>query len=134
VAARAAREQLPRSTVAALNDLRSLLETRYRSMEEAARGVDPTLGRPFEYALRRSLEVLARAEKKLVRGAERRHATELRQLQRARTLVLPGGAPQERTITAASVLAPHGPAVLHAVRQSAHRWYAAALEGRPVPA
>lgn len=134
VAGRAARDQLPRGTLAALSELRAALASRYDALRNLALQVDPTLGRPFEYALRRSLDALERGEKKLVRAAQRRHETELRQLVRARTAVLPDGAPQERLITAASALAPHGPDVLFGIREAAHRWYAGALEGRPVPA
>jgi uncharacterized protein YllA (UPF0747 family) len=128
------REQIPDATARAFEGLRSDLEARYGALGAAAAGLDPTLARPFANALSRSLDQLRRVEAKLVRNLKRRHQTELRQLLRARVDVLPGDRPQERVVTAASVLAPHGPALLPAVRDAAARWYADALEGRPVPA
>jgi bacillithiol biosynthesis cysteine-adding enzyme BshC len=134
VAARAVREQIPDSAARAVEGLRADLEGRYGALGAAAAELDPTLARPFANALSRSLDQLRRVEAKLVRNLKRRHQTELRQLLRARVAVLPGDRPQERMVTAASVLAPHGPAVLPAVRDAAAGWYADALEGRPVPA
>lgn len=134
VAGRAVREQIPDDAARAFEGLRADLEARYGALGAAASELDPTLARPFANALSRSLDQLRRVEAKLVRNLKRRHQTELRQLLGARVGVLPGGRPQERVITAASVLAPHGPAVLPAVRDAAAGWYAGALEGRPVPA
>ncbi len=134
VAGKAVREQIPPQATAALERLRAALDDGYQALGTAAAGLDPTRARPFEGARARSLDLLRRVEAKLVRNLKRRHQTELRQLVRARTAVLPGDRPQERVVTAASVLAPHGPAVLAAVRESAAQWYAGALEGRAVPA
>ena len=134
VAGRAVREQIPDATARAFEGLRADLEARYGTLGAAAAELDPTLARPFANALSRSLDQLGRVEAKLVRNLKRRHQTELRQLLRARVAVLPGDRPQERVVTAASVLAPHGAALLPAIRDAAARWYAAALEGRPVPA
>jgi len=134
VAGRAVREQIPDATARAFEGLRADLEARYGTLGAAAAELDPTLARPFANALSRSLDQLGRVEAKLVRNLKRRHQTELRQLLRARVAVLPGDRPQERVVTAASVLAPHGAALLPAIRDAAARWYADALEGRPVPA
>lgn len=132
--ARAVRASLPASAAEALAGLRADLEGRYATLRAEAMRIDPTLGRTFELALRRSLDAVQRADRKLVRNLKRRHQTELAQLVRARDAVLPAGKPQERVVTAASVLARHGAAALDAVLAEADRWYAAALEGRPVPA
>ncbi len=134
VAAKAMRDQIPPAAARALAALRADLEAGYGMLAEAAAELDPTLGRPFDNARSRSVDLLRRVEAKLVRNLKRRHETELRQLLRSRTAVLPGDRPQERVVTAASVLAPHGPSVLAAIRDAASRWYAGALEGRPVPA
>lgn len=134
VAARAVREQIPPAAGGALAGLRDDLRARYELLAAAAAGLDPTLARPFENALARSLDLLRRVEAKLVRNLKRRHETELRQLVRSRVSVLPADRPQERVVTVASVLAPHGAGVLAEVHESAARWYAGALEGRPVPA
>ena len=134
VLAHAAREHLPAETVSAIAALRADLGARYATLRAGAASVDPTLVRPVEGAERRALEGLARVEAKLVRNLKRRHETELRQLARARESVLPRGKPQERVLSLVSLLARHGPAVLAGVAASAARWYADALEGRPVPA
>jgi bacillithiol biosynthesis cysteine-adding enzyme BshC len=128
VQARAARETLPAATRHTLDALQADLVRAYGSLRRDGRAIDPTLERALEGMLRRSIELAERAEAKLVRGVRRRHDVELRQLTRARTAILPGGKPQERVVTVASVLAPHGRAVLDAVRAEAARWYAAALE------
>jgi uncharacterized protein YllA (UPF0747 family) len=128
VQARAARETLPAATRHTLDALQADLVRAYGGLRRDGRAIDPTLERALEGMLRRSIELAERAEAKLVRGVRRRHDVELRQLTRARTAILPGGKPQERVVTVASVLAPHGRAVLDAVRAEAARWYAAALE------
>lgn len=134
IAGRAMRDRVPPGAAAALAGLRSDLSARYEALRGAVEAVDVTLVRPVDGALQRSLDALARVEKKLVRNLKRRHATELRQLMRARASVLPGGQPQERVVTVASLLARHGDAVLERVAEAAADWYAAALEGRAVPA
>jgi len=128
VQARAARETLPSGTRSTLDGLRADLARAYDALREDARAIDATLERALAGALQRSLHLAERTEAKLVRGLRRRHDVELRQLTRARTTILPGGKPQERVITVASVLGSHGPAALDAVRTHAERWYAAALE------
>ena len=114
--------------------LRETLAAEYGALERESVAVDPTLERPAAGALGRSLDALARIERKLARAARRRHETELRQLERARTALLPAGAPQERVLTAASFLARHGPAILTECSRAAATWYRHALEGRAVPA
>ena len=63
---------------------------------------------------RRSSRPRGRAglEKKLVQHLKRRQETELGQLARARTAVMPNGKPQERVLTVAPFLARYGPALL----------------------
>ena len=134
VQARAARDTLPEATRATLGALRAGLERYYGALRRDGGAIDPTLERALDGALRRSAQLADRAEAKLIRGLRRRHDVELRQLTRARTAVLPRGKPQERVVTAASVLAPHGRGVLDAVRRDAERWYATALERPGVPA
>jgi uncharacterized protein YllA (UPF0747 family) len=134
VTARAIRERLPRETSESLRTLASELERRYAELTRHAAALDPTLERPVDGALRRSLDALARVGRKLERSVRRRHEIELRQLLRARTALLPAGHRQERILTAASFLARHGPAVFDECARAAAGWYGHALEGRPVPA
>src|ERR1700724_3839542 len=51
---------------------------------------------------------MVRSEKKLVQHLKRRQETELRQIAKARALVLPDNKPQERTLTIAPFLARYG--------------------------
>jgi len=134
VLARAARAHLSADTAAAIAGLRGDVTARYAAIRAGAASVDPTLVRPVEGAERRALDGLARVEAKLIRNLKRRHETELRQLARARESVLPRGRPQERIESIVSLLARHGPAAPAAIAEAAAGWYAAALEGRPVPA
>lgn len=134
VLARAARALIPAEASNVLATLRTQVEAAYAALAEEATRIDPTLRRPAEGSLRRSLDAIERMERKLARAARRRHAVELRQLERARASLLPGGAPQERTLTAASFLARHGEAVFEACAELAREWYRGALEGRTVPA
>jgi bacillithiol biosynthesis cysteine-adding enzyme BshC len=134
VMARAAQGLVPDSARAIVERLRTMLDAEYAALERESVAVDPTLERPAAGALGRSLDALARIERKLARAARRRHETELRQLERARTALLPAGVPQERVLTAASFLARHGPAILAECSRAAETWYHRALEGRAVPA
>jgi bacillithiol biosynthesis cysteine-adding enzyme BshC len=134
VMARAAQGLVPDSARAIVSRLRETLDAEYAALERESTAIDPTLQRPAAGALGRSLDALARIERKLARAARRRHEIELRQLARARTALLPAGAPQERVLTAASFLARHGPAILVECSRAAATWYERALEGRAVPA
>ncbi len=134
VMARAARGLVPESARHTLEGIRRSMEAAYRSLGADSATVDPTLESAATGALGRSLDALARLERKLARAARRRHETELRQLERARTSLLPGGAPQERVLTAASFLARHGPSLFDECAREAATWYQRALEGRAVPA
>jgi bacillithiol biosynthesis cysteine-adding enzyme BshC len=134
VIARASRERIPDEAGKILARLREELTAAYTALGEEAVRVDPTLRRPAEGSLRRSVNALERMELKLTRAARRRHAVELRQLERARATLLPGGVPQERVLCAVSFLARHGEAVFEACADQAREWYRTALEGRTVPA
>ncbi len=134
VMARAAQGLVPASARRVTERLRQSLEAEYAALEREAVAIDPTLQRPATGALTRSLHALARIEQQLARGARRRHEIELRQLERARASLLPGGSAQERVLTAASFLARHGHGFFDECAQAADSWYQRALEARPVPA
>src|SRR5690606_3641558 len=122
VTARAARDRIPDATRGAIDSLRDELARRYRDLGEQVAALDPTLERPVDGALGRSLDALDRVDRKLVGSVRRRLAIEPRQLLRARTALLPGGKPQERVLTAASFLARHGPAVFEECARAAAGW------------
>jgi bacillithiol biosynthesis cysteine-adding enzyme BshC len=132
--ARLVRSQLPAEVVETLERLRATLEEGYGVLEHAAGDIDPTLARPTQAARQQAIAGTQEIEKKLVHHLKRRQETELAQLARARTAVLPNGKPQERVLTVAPFLARYGPALLGELTDAFEEWYRAALEGPSKPA
>jgi uncharacterized protein YllA (UPF0747 family) len=134
VEARVVRSQLPAEVLQALGQLRASLEEGYGVLERAAAEVDPTLVRPTQAVRQQALSGTQDIEKKLVQHLKRRQETELGQLARARTAVLPGGKPQERALTVAPFLARYGTGLLTELTDAFEQWYRGALEGAPAGA
>jgi len=132
--ARLVRAQLPAEVVEALERLRTSLDEGYGVLERAASDIDPTLARPTQTARQQAVGGTQEIEKKLVHHLKRRQETELGQLARARTAVLPNGKPQERVLTAAPFLARYGNGLLAELTDAFEGWYRAALEGPSEPA
>jgi bacillithiol biosynthesis cysteine-adding enzyme BshC len=129
VEAKVVRSRLPTEVDAALARLRSALEQEYGVLEQAAVAIDPTLARPAQAARQAAVSGSQDLEKKLVQHLKRRQETELGQLTRARTAVMPGSKPQERGLTVAPFLARYGPSLLTELADSFEAWYRDALEG-----
>ena len=104
--ARLVRAQLPAEAVEALDRLRARSSEGYAVLERAATEIDPTLARPTQAARQQALGGTQDIEKKLVQHLKRRQETELGQLARARTAIVPNGKPQERVLTVAPVPRP----------------------------
>ncbi|HET9725416.1 MAG TPA: bacillithiol biosynthesis cysteine-adding enzyme BshC [Gemmatimonadales bacterium] len=134
VEARVVRSQLPAEVRQALESLRGSIEEGYGVLERAAADVDPTLVRPTQAVRQQALSGTQDIEKKLVQHLKRRQETELGQLARARTAVLPGGKPQERVLTVAPFLARYGPGLLAELTDAFEQWYRVALERAPAGA
>jgi uncharacterized protein YllA (UPF0747 family) len=134
VLAMAAADRLTPDTVTALNQLRRSVREHFEVLDREAAAIAPPLERSAEGSERRIEFELSRLERRLVRSLKRRHETELRQLARARTFVLPAGRPQERMLCVAEPLARFGLPVMEAVREAALAGYQSALEGPLVPA
>jgi bacillithiol biosynthesis cysteine-adding enzyme BshC len=134
VLARAAAARMPPRAVEALRQLRQAATDGFEIMADEAARISPPLARSVEGSERRVAFEYGRLERRLVRSLKRRHETELRQLARARTSVLPVGRPQERILCVAGPLARFGPALLDTVLQAAAASYRSALEGPLVPA
>jgi len=134
VEARVVRSQLPAEVLQALERLRGSIEEGYGVIERAAADVDPTLVRPTQAIRQQALSGTQDIEKKLVQHLKRRQETELGQVARARTAVLPGGKPQERALTVAPFLARYGPGLLTELTDAFEQWYRGALEGAPAGA
>jgi uncharacterized protein YllA (UPF0747 family) len=129
VEAKVVRSQLPPEVGRALERLRAALAEEYAVLEQAAVAIDPTLARPAQAARQSAVSGSEDLEKKLVQHLKRRQETELGQLARARTAVMPGGKPQERVLTVAPFLARYGPSLLTELTDSFEAWYRDALEG-----
>src|SRR5690349_21898812 len=129
VEAKVVRSQLPGEVDAALARLRAATDEGYGVLERTATEIDPTLARPAQSARQQALGGTQELEKKLVQHLKKRQDTELAQLARARTAVIPGGKPQERVLTIAPFLARFGPGLLTDLREAFQGWYAGALEG-----
>jgi len=134
VEARLVRSQLPGDVLQTLERLRAGIEEGYGILERAAADVDPTLVRPTQSVRQQALTGTQEIEKKLVHHLKRRQETELNQLSRARTAVLPGGKPQERVLTVAPFLARYGAGLLGELTDAFEQWYRGALEGPSGPA
>src|SRR6185437_1604817 len=113
----------------ALERLRANIGAGYDVLERAAADVDPTLVRPTQEVRQQALSGTQDLEKKLVQHLKRRQETELGQLARARTAVMPNGKAQERVLTVAPFLARYGPALLGELTSAFEGWYRDALEG-----
>ncbi|HET7603553.1 MAG TPA: bacillithiol biosynthesis cysteine-adding enzyme BshC [Gemmatimonadales bacterium] len=133
VLAIAAADRLTPETVTALNELRRSVRAQFEVLGREAAAIAPPLERSAEGSERRIEFELSRLERRLVRSLKRRHETELRQLARARTFVLPAGRHQERMLCVAEPLARFGEPVMEAVRDAALAGYHSALEGPLVP-
>ena len=127
--ARLVRSQLPAGALAALERIRTALDEAYGALERAAAEIDPTLTRPTQTAKQQAIGGAQDLEKKLVQHLKRRQETELGQLARARTAVMPNGKAQERVLTVAPFLARYGPALLGELTSAFEGWYRDALEG-----
>jgi len=103
-------------------------------LEHAATEIDPTLARPTQAARQQALGGTQDIEKKLVQHLKRRQETELAQLARARTAIVPNGKPQERVLTVAPFLARYGPGLLPDLMDAFRAWYRDALEAPSQPA
>src|SRR5258705_341392 len=126
--ARLVRAQLPAEATEALDRLRRALDEGYTVLERAATEIDPTLARPTQTARQQALGGTQDIEKKLVQHLKRRQETELGQLARARTAIVPNGKPQERVLTVAPFLARYGPGLLPELLDAFRAWYRGALE------
>ncbi|HEX6106473.1 MAG TPA: bacillithiol biosynthesis BshC, partial [Gemmatimonadales bacterium] len=131
---RLVRSQLPQEAIAAFTGLRNTVETHYDALARTAEEIDPTLARPVQSARHQALTGAQDLEKKLVQHLKKRQETELGQIARARTAVLPTGKPQERVLTVAPFLARYGPALVDDLAGAIESWYAGALEGASQPA
>jgi bacillithiol biosynthesis cysteine-adding enzyme BshC len=131
---RLVRSQLPGEANEALASLRAALDEGYRKLHDVAVEIDPTLDRSIQGVHQQAVSGTQDVERKLVQHLKKRQETELSQLARARTAVLPAGKLQERGLTVAPFLARYGPDLLNDLLDEIARWYTGGLEGPSQPA
>ena len=113
---------MPEDVSRTLETLRQALTAGYDALAEGAAAIDPTLTRPVQGVKHQALSGLQDIERKLVQHLKRRQETELGQLAKARTLVLPDNQPQERVFTVAPFLARYGPSLIGELSDHTDHW------------
>lgn len=124
VEGRLVREQLPPEVEGALEALRTGLTSAYGRVSGGVSRIDATLERTVETARNAALGATKDIEKKVVAALKRANETLVSQLTRARTALFPGGAPQERALTYASMAIRYGAPLLAALEDEVARWAA----------
>lgn len=130
---RVVRSQMPPELASGFADLRSAIDDHYGRIEPIALEIDPTLKKPVQSGRQHALSESQELEKRILTHLKRRQETELGQIDRARTAVLPEGKPQERVFSIVPFLARYGPGILDQLAESVSAWYGAALEAQPQP-
>jgi len=125
VEAKVVRDQLPPEVAAALAQLRDQIAGAYERLGAGVARLDPTLERTVQSARNAALGGLHEIEKKVVASLKRSNETLVGQLTRARAAVFPGGMPQERVVTYASMAIRYGPSLLAELEDEVARWAAA---------
>jgi len=125
---RVVREQLPAEATEAIGRLREELLAGYEVLARAATEIDPTIERSIRNLAGQAQNGVVDAEKRLISHLKKRQATETQQIARARELLLPGGAPQERVLTVAPWLARQGTGLFREAERAISDWYRASLE------
>jgi bacillithiol biosynthesis cysteine-adding enzyme BshC len=106
--ARLVRDEMPDEAEAALEELRAVLEREYGRLEEAVKGIDPTLVKPVRSARNEALVASRELEKKIVHHLKQKNQILISQLAKARHNLFPLGKPQERVLNAIPYLARYG--------------------------
>jgi bacillithiol biosynthesis cysteine-adding enzyme BshC len=126
--ARVLRDQLPREAVDVLERLERTITEEYARLERIGVDIDPTLRKPVESARQHALSEARALEKRLLHHMKQRQLTEMTQIARARTAVLPEGQPQERVYSIIGFLARYGPSVMDLLAEQIGAWYAGVSE------
>ena len=113
--------------------MRRAVTAAYDRIEPAAVDIDPTLRKPVQSARQHAITESQEMEKKLVHHLKRRQETELSQIERARTALLPGGKPQERVLNVVPFLARYGSGLLTELVTAIRAWYARRAADVPGP-
>ena len=115
-------ESLPQAVADALGALRSALDAGYGRLAQGVERVDATLVRTVESARNAALSGTRDIEKKLVASLKRANESLVGQVVKARSVIFPGGKPQERVLTLTSFLVRYGPSLIDALEAEVARW------------
>ncbi len=119
---RLARDAMPDETRQAFEALRASIERDYGTLTPLVAQLDPTLERTVTSARNAALGGTHDLEKKAVAALKRSSETLVGQIARARSVLYPGGEPQERVLTYASFAIRYGPALLDGLAAEVARW------------
>jgi uncharacterized protein YllA (UPF0747 family) len=104
--------QIPASVNTSLDGADKVLEQAMTRVIEAMPALDPTLEGAARSTLGRMQHDLQTLRSKTIQAAKKRDETLRRQFTRTRSLVFPGGEPQERAVAFVSFLNQYGPALV----------------------
>ena len=113
----------------AFAEARQRIEAGYDRIMAVAKAIDPTLLKPAAATRSGALTGLGDLEKRLLQAQKRRQGEVMAQLDRARTAIRPGGAPQERVIGLPALAGRYGIGFLSELADHIDAWYRRALEG-----
>jgi bacillithiol synthase len=117
IAGEIAREEVPADVRGSLGALRRAIGEGVGKLQDAVRGVDPTLKRPAQHVQAQSFAALDELERKIVHAVKRESEIALAQLEKAQLHLYPMGEPQERVLNAFYYLARYGGALLDALHE-----------------
>lgn len=110
-----ARDEVPEGVRRALGGLRASLGKGVGELQEAVKGVDPTLKGSVQHVRSQAMSALDDLERKVIQAVKRENETALSQLEKAGLHLFPGGTPQERVVNPFYYLARYGGAFLDAL-------------------
>jgi bacillithiol biosynthesis cysteine-adding enzyme BshC len=107
-----ARDEVPEGVRRAIEGLRASLGKGVGDLQEAVKGVDPTLKGSVQHLRSQAMSALDDLERKVLQAVKRENETALAQLEKAQLHLFPGGIPQERVVNPFYYLARYGGAFL----------------------
>ncbi len=116
------RQDLPAEATATIAELREHLAAADTALRAAGAAIDPVLDRSIAGRMHHLAVTVDAIERSLERHLRKRDATAWQQFARLRAAFLPGGVPQERSLTAATFLARYPRDWLAAVGAAATAW------------
>lgn len=113
-----ARRAMPKDVRDSLARLSRGVSGGYKDLIETAKSLDPTLAGALGSIRNESMSRIGRAERKILRRLKELEGERVRELDRIRARLAPGGQPQERVLNVLSFLARYGPELLAGVAES----------------